>query len=85
MAKFDEASYLRGSKAAWRQMLARCLQALEIDDSVASKARWLLEREEVIVKLRSLCEDFGDNDWDDQENLADVIEKHLARHLDAGR
>jgi hypothetical protein len=28
-----------------------------------------------------LCADYGDNDWTDDLNLSDVIEKHLARHL----
>lgn len=31
--------------------------------------------------LRIVCAEFGDNDWSDDLSLADVIEKHLARHL----
>lgn len=39
------------------------------------------ERQEAIVILRSLCEEFGDNDWGDDLHLADIIDKHLRRHL----
>jgi hypothetical protein len=35
----------------------------------------------VRLSLRNLCRDFGDNDWDDDLHLADVVEKHLGRHL----
>lgn len=39
------------------------------------------ERAEVVDILRELCKDYGDNDWEDNLNLRDVIEKHLAKHL----
>lgn len=42
---------------------------------------WLKERENCIKILRELCADYGDNDWTDDTNLADVLEKHLAKHL----
>ena len=31
--------------------------------------------------LRSECADLGDNDWSDNLHLADVVEKHLVRHV----
>jgi hypothetical protein len=43
--------------------------------------QWPEERKWAIVALRSLCGQFGDNDWSDDLHLADVIDKHLARRL----
>jgi len=40
------------------------------------------EREAAVAALRSVCGDFGDNDWSSEVHLADVIEKHLGRHLE---
>lgn len=50
---------------------------------IALKARgWDdLEREQTISALRELCAVFGDNDWPEDLNLADVVEKHLGKHL----
>jgi len=39
------------------------------------------ERADTVVALRELCRVFGDNDWDDDLNLSDAIEKHLAKPL----
>jgi predicted secreted protein len=39
------------------------------------------ERLEAVAALRALCARHGDNDWSDNLNLSDVIEKHLGRHL----
>lgn len=47
----------------------------------AGQAAWLIEREEAVARLRWLCEEFGDQDWDDNLHLADVIDKHLGRYL----
>lgn len=48
---------------------------------MAAGAAWILEREATVAQLRQVCDDFGDNEWPDGLHLADVIEKHLARHL----
>lgn len=42
---------------------------------------WTQERIEVVQILRELCKEFGDNDWQDNDHLRDVIEKHLAKYL----
>lgn len=42
---------------------------------------WNAERAAVVLILRELCQEFGDNDWAENAHLADVIEKHLAKHL----
>jgi len=75
----DEQSYINGSRAAYTAMLRECLRQLNYD--TVKNPSWILEREAAITQLRDLCEQFGDNDWDESLNLADIIEKHLGRHL----
>lgn len=75
----DERSYLEGNRRAWIGMLRRCLSELGMD--TAEKHAWIVERQEAIEALRSVCEAFGDNDWAANGYLSDVIEKHLHRHL----
>lgn len=78
---FDEQSYEQGSLMAWRLMLGQCLRHLGIDDAEAGKVRWVAERTDVVLMLRQVCEEYGDQDWDDDLHLGDVIEKHLWEHL----
>lgn len=78
----NEQDYKVGWRRAWLIMLRQCLRELGHDDSDAEKARWVVEREETVLMLRSVCERHGDNDWPDDLHLTDVIEKHLGRHLD---
>jgi hypothetical protein len=42
---------------------------------------WKEERADAVRELREICEDFGDNDWEDDLHLADVIGKHLGNAL----
>lgn len=83
MTESEETAYEQGSRAAWGQMFRECLKALGYDGSDAERTRWMLEREAVVAALRGLCAEYGDNEWDEDEHLADVIEKHLTRHLNA--
>lgn len=76
-----EAAYERGSKATWHHMLLTVLRELGRDTPEWNLARLLAEREEALKALRDVCKDHGDNDWPDDLHLADIIEKHLARHL----
>ena len=76
-----EQDYIEGSRRAHINMLMYCLQALGVDGPEVEKARWIVERQETVAKLRQICESHGDNDWEDNLNLADVIEKHLWKHL----
>ena len=82
----DEVSYIQGSRVAWSRMLGVCMGELgykieEDDPEVSKKVRWAMEREAAIAELRDVCGDYGDNDWDEELHLADIIEKHLGRHL----
>ena len=62
-------------------MLQMCIKHLGYEDTDAQKSAWVLERENAVSTLRQLCEEFGDNDWDENIFLSDVIEKHLGKHL----
>jgi len=79
----DEKSYIEGNRAAWRRMLTECLRNLDVDgdDPQSTIARLISEREETRAALRRVCDSHGDNDWPDSLHLADVVEKHLARHI----
>lgn len=40
------------------------------------------ERRGAILLLRKVCEKIGDNDWPDNLDLRDIIDKHLLSHLE---
>ena len=76
-----EETYEAGRRMAWQEVLGMAVGALGAEDPAAGQARWILEREATVAALREVCEDHGDNDWPDDLHLADVVEKHLHRHL----
>jgi predicted secreted protein len=76
----DEQSYVSGARAAWTQVLRQAMQ--ELDAGEKTIAALVLEREAAVAALRALCAKHGDNEWDESLHLADIIEKHLGRHLD---
>ena len=84
MNEKDEQFYIQGERAVWRSLLQECLQNLGYGNTESNAHNWILEREAVIAQLRDVCETFGDNDWDESLHLADVVEKHLSKHLFAG-
>lgn len=71
----------RGRRAAYTSMLQECCSGLGYRFDTTDK-RWITEREQAIAALRSICEGHGDNDWDEKLHLADIIDKHLGRHLE---
>lgn len=75
----EERSFEDGKKDAYMKMLLTCLAGL--GEEGRDRAGWVVERRLAVLALRSLCEEFGDNDWGDNLSLADVIDKHLGRHL----
>jgi len=76
----DERKWEEGNRAAWRSLLSMAMRHLEPQDR--DKAQLVAELEDVRTHLRRLCEEYGDNDWDDDLHLGDVIDKHLAPYLD---
>jgi hypothetical protein len=77
-----ERSYLEGRRRAYIDMLMRALEALGYRAHKAKVGLLVAEMEEAKQSLRDLCERHGDNDWRNDEHLADIIEKHLGRYLD---
>ena len=82
MTENEELAYIQGNRSAWNKILSDSLKQLGYDDpTITQKHRWILEREAVIAQLRDLCTEFGDNNWNEKLHLADVVEKHLGKHL----
>ena len=77
----NEQDYTQGSRRAWLTMLTECVRHLGYETSEAKAAAWIVEREETVQRLRAVCAEHGDNDWDEDLHLTDVIEKHLWHHL----
>ncbi len=78
----SERDYIRGHRAALMSMLQTILGELGYEDTEATRAKWVLEREATVAALRDVCGAYGDNDWGETLHLADVVEKHLGRRLD---
>ncbi len=82
MTPGEEQAFLQGERAAWTRVLQEARNALgRSDKPLADLAALTAEREQVIAVLRRLCEEHGDNDWDEDLHLADVVDKHLGRYL----
>lgn len=81
MTEAEERTYREGQRQAWVRVLRLACHELGYDGNGEAQARWIIEREEAVAQLRIACRNHGDTDWDDHDYLADVIEKHLARHL----
>lgn len=75
--------YLEGERAVWGRLLAHALHNLGYRSP--SPETWLIEREAVIAVLREACRRFGDNEWDEQEFLRDILEGHLLEYLYAAK
>lgn len=77
----EETAYGQGYRQALSGILSTCLRELGYEDTEATRCEWVIERESTVSALRNICRDWGDNDWDDDLSLADVVEKHLRRNL----
>ena len=73
-------SWINGERSALKRNLQFILGELMYSDEF-TREKLIKEREDTIAALRSICDEFGDNDWDENLYLPDVIEKHLSRHL----
>jgi hypothetical protein len=80
MTESGEQKWLQGNRAAWKRIFDMAASELHKDGELDAAAL-SSERMEAIIALRDICEQHGDNDWPDNLHLADIIEKHLHRHL----
>lgn len=76
-----ERSYLVGKRAALNEILRHVLAELGYNSDETTRVRWVIEREQAIAQLRIVCREVGDNKWEETEHLADIIEKHLGKHV----
>jgi len=78
----SEQDWDTGNRSAYQTIMSTCMQRLGYGYTVENKdALLIIEREQAIGALREVCKNHGDNDWDNQLNLSDIIQKHLANHL----
>lgn len=82
LQEMREQAYIEGQRSIAQAQLGDALQRLSyLDDKKYTLETMLYEREGAIAMLRIVCNDFGDKEWDEKLHLADIIDKHLARHL----
>jgi hypothetical protein len=81
--KSGYSGYGEGQRRAYINILQACFQHLGVKDPVTTQQDWILERQEAIAQLRRICAEYGDNAWSDDLHLADILEKHLYRYLEA--
>jgi hypothetical protein len=81
MNERHESSFSQGKQMMARHVFSSIVS--ELPDGEKELARAQLELMGVRSQLRLLCRYFGDNEWDDNLYLGDVIEKHLGKHLHA--
>lgn len=76
----SEKDYVRGKRTAYRSIMLSCMR--ELEPGAVLRERMAAERDEAIAILRNLCKTHGDNDWSKDLHLADIIDKHLGKHLE---
>lgn len=74
-----ERQYVNGYNSAYRELLQVAIRGLGYEN--VSREQALLLLSQTTAALRSVCGEFGDNDWDDDLHPADIVEKHLSNHL----
>jgi hypothetical protein len=80
-----EQGYIEGRNKAYRHTLLHIARELGIfskEDPAVQLAHAIDERARAIKALRGICEKLGCNDWSDDLDLGDIIEKHLARTIE---
>ena len=80
MNEREEEAYSRGSAMAWRLMLGECLRQLGLDGLNHERALALIA--DTRIALRTICAEYGDNDWPDHLHPQDVIDNHLRPYLE---
>lgn len=80
MTEKEEEVWVLGERAAYRRVMEICSK--ELEPTGRTLESFISERELTVRALRAVCEYYGDNDWPTDLHLADVVEKHLQRHLD---
>lgn len=76
-----ERGYIEGRRRTLLNQLREAVSGLVgLGLPVPPVATLTAERQEAVARLRGLCADHGDNDWDDEDHLADVVDR-LGKYL----
>lgn len=78
-----EESYMRGRKEMAMSVVRGLMPDLELDGDAATCASLSIQIVDAKSMLRNICDDHGDNDWQDDLHLVDILGKHLHDHLEA--
>ncbi len=76
-----DAARQEGRRDVYAEILRLAIKGLADGSEDRDRVALLIERSDTISMLRRVCASFGDNYWPDSLHLADIIEKHLERHL----
>lgn len=68
-----------GRASVFRELLR--MASVELNPGGRTIESYIEERTDFVTALRTVCAEYGDNDWEDDLNLSDILEKHLLRHL----
>ncbi len=83
MTEEQEKLYMEAQSHALKEIISHCQNKLRsFGVELKTKDEFDQERIETIALLRMHCDEYGDNDWDDDLHLSDVIDKHLVRHIE---
>lgn len=75
MSDETEQAWMDGRRAAWVNMLGTCLRMLDYESLEVQQVKWIIEREEMIAKLREIGAMVGHTDWQPDAHLPDVLER----------
>lgn len=82
MTEAEEHIYIAGQRQALLGIMKRCAAELGVKDALSELAYLLDERDRTRARLREVCELLKSNDWPDNADLADVVEKYVLPHVE---
>lgn len=77
----SEKDYMQGKERALLGILQHVHEKLGQEDTAAAQSKWIVERAETVLALRSIFDALGDNDWPDDLYLPDIVGR-LENYLD---
>jgi hypothetical protein len=74
-------AYVRGMEGVWRSLVQQGIANIG-PSPVRDLGALHAERHDAVRALREVCALLGDNDWEDDLHLGDIIEKHVLPHIE---
>jgi hypothetical protein len=78
----EEQIYIAGQRQAILAIMKQCARDLGVKDPLSELAYLLDERERTRARLREVCALLESNDWPDNADLANVVEKYVLRQVE---